>query len=145
MSQRSFIKSSREALDRRDYATALRVAELGLVEDDKSYTLLVFRALALQNLQRTEEAVESYRLASNLQPSQMLAWQVCLRRRRMLRSIQQGLASLLETEGRWSDAIEPLEKLAALSTAYSRPHHPPPYFIYFFTEMQRKTTSTQGA
>ena len=78
MSQKSFIKSCREALDRHDYATALRVAELGLSEDHANYVLLVFRALALQNLLRTKEAVETYRMAIGLQPTQLLAHQVSI-------------------------------------------------------------------
>lgn len=71
-------KAAREAIDRHDYGTALRLCEMGLEMDDSYYMLLVFRALALQNLERKEEAVLSYRQAAKSQPDQILAWQVLL-------------------------------------------------------------------
>lgn len=73
---KSIVKAAREALDRHDYATGLRLSETGLAEDDKNYLLHVFRAVALQHLGHPKDAIEAYRLAASLNPNQQLAFQV---------------------------------------------------------------------
>ena len=81
---KSLVRSAREAIDRGDYATALRLCDTGLaMEEEPSpqhkqqhYLLHVFRAVALQNLGQTAEAAETYRLATALQPQLAPAWQV---------------------------------------------------------------------
>lgn len=87
---RSLVKAAREAIDRADYPTAVRLCDTALGgeelggsafdEDPGSkkygYMLLVFKALSLKNLGRREEAATIYREATKLQPEQVLAWQV---------------------------------------------------------------------
>lgn len=93
-SVKSLVRAAREAIDRADYATAVRLCDTALDEETVSrgldmdadgkrngYTLLVFKALSLKNLERREEAATIYREATKAQPEQPLAWQVstCLR------------------------------------------------------------------
>jgi superkiller protein 3 len=73
---KSLVKAAREALDRQDYPTALRLCDTGLQQEDSNYPLHVFRAVSLQNLGLFNEAIQCYRLATALQPNQPLAWQV---------------------------------------------------------------------
>lgn len=72
----SFAKSARQAIDRDDYSTALRLCEAGLEMEEANYMLLVLQALALQNLGQPQQAAESYRIACVSQPETPLAWQV---------------------------------------------------------------------
>lgn len=85
----SLVKAAREAIDRADYSTALRLCDTALGEGDlggaldedpgrkkHEYMLLVFKALSLKNLGRREEAATIYREATRLHSEQVLAWQV---------------------------------------------------------------------
>jgi Tfp pilus assembly protein PilF len=74
-SVKSLCKAAREALDRGDASTALKLCEAGLAIEP-NYMLLVFKALSLQNLGNEEDSLASYRMASKLEPEQALAWQV---------------------------------------------------------------------
>lgn len=76
MSSKSLAKAAREAIDRQDYGTALRLCDSGLEIEDNHYQLLVFKAVSLQNLSRIPDAIESYKLAIAVQPTLSLAWQV---------------------------------------------------------------------
>lgn len=74
----SLAKTAREAIDRGDYSTALRLCEIGISETteiDKIYFLLVLKALALVNLDNKAIALQTYEEAISLQPSQPLAYQ----------------------------------------------------------------------
>ncbi len=79
-----FLRSAREAINQKDYEAALKAVETGLASDELEdpenkqhhYTLLVFKALALQNLGRSQEAVEIYEKATMLNPALPLSWQV---------------------------------------------------------------------
>lgn len=102
MSAKSLAKTAREALDREDYATALRLTQAALDalddgQDTLRYTLLVFRATALRNTADAAGAERDYRAAAALLPDAPLAWQ--------------GLAALLE--GR-PEAVPVLERLVSV-------------------------------
>lgn len=72
---KSLCKSAREALDRGDAVTALRLCETGLAIES-NYMLLVFKALSLQNLGESKDAYNTYIEATKMEPNQALAWQV---------------------------------------------------------------------
>ncbi|PJF20083.1 hypothetical protein PSACC_00121 [Paramicrosporidium saccamoebae] len=71
-SVKSLCKAAREALDRGDAATALRICETGL--NEPHYMLLVFKALSLQQLGQTDDALRTYREAIDCEEGP-LAWQ----------------------------------------------------------------------
>jgi hypothetical protein len=84
MSLKALAKQAREAINDKDYESALHFIDTALSNDevhDKDnvsiyYNLLVFRALALQNLDREAEAIEFYEKAGMVCQNLPLAWQV---------------------------------------------------------------------
>lgn len=82
---KSFCKLAKEAISAKDYNQALSYAESGLISDEalegekapiNRYTLMVFKALSLHNLERDQEAIETYENAAMKHPELPLAWQV---------------------------------------------------------------------
>lgn len=81
---KTFAKQARDAIAQGDFGRALSIADTGLADDaigaeenrPVQYNLLVFKALALRNLERDPEAVEFYEKAAMLCPTISLAWQV---------------------------------------------------------------------
>lgn len=81
MSLKGLLKGAREAIEGEEYSAALRICDTALnqqpaPEGTTLYTILIFRALALQNLQHWKEAIAIYEEARNISPENPLAWQV---------------------------------------------------------------------
>ena len=71
------LKAARKAIGAKDFAEADRLCTLILEDDsDTNYTALVFRGIALQNLERYDESEVSYREAidasAGLEPAQQI-------------------------------------------------------------------------
>ena len=81
---KTFAKQARDAIAQGDFGRVLNITDTGLADDaiyaednrQVQYNLLVFKALALHNLERDPEAVEFYEKAAMLCPTISLAWQV---------------------------------------------------------------------
>ncbi|BFZ56450.1 Superkiller protein 3 [Savitreella phatthalungensis] len=72
---KNLLKAARTALGSKDYEEALRNADLVLEVEPDSYNALVFRGLALTNLEKFGDARESYASALAVDQSNILAWQ----------------------------------------------------------------------
>ncbi len=70
------LKASREAIGKKDFDKALEEADKVLQYEPEHYQALVFRGLALLSLKRFEESETTYRKATQLKPTELLAWQV---------------------------------------------------------------------
>jgi superkiller protein 3 len=69
------LKASRDAIQSKDWEKAETEAKGALEFEADNYNALVFRALALLNLNRFDESEKDYQLATKAQPKQLLAWQ----------------------------------------------------------------------
>jgi tetratricopeptide (TPR) repeat protein len=76
MSLKPIIKSTREAIDRKDYPYALQLCTDALEFEPENYWLLVFRAVALGALGDLEKGLLDYGKAAKVQPDNPLAFQV---------------------------------------------------------------------
>ena len=70
----NFRKDARAALDSKDYEHAISICEYGLEEDKSDHLLLVFKAVALKNLFRYKEALETFDRAAGVAPDQLIVW-----------------------------------------------------------------------
>lgn len=76
-SSKSIVKAAREAIDREDHATALRLCSTGLEEDPACYMLWILKGLASKECgAETISVANFYQQAIALQPEQPVAWQV---------------------------------------------------------------------
>lgn len=69
------LKASREAIQAKDWASAIEAADSVLEQEADNYNAHVFRALALLNSQRYDDSQAAYRRAIKAQPATLLAWQ----------------------------------------------------------------------
>lgn len=72
---KSKLKASRDAIQGKDWERAETEAKEALDHEADNYNALVFRALALLNLNRFDESEKAYQSAIKAQPNQLLAWQ----------------------------------------------------------------------
>ncbi|GJN90635.1 hypothetical protein Rhopal_003647-T1 [Rhodotorula paludigena] len=93
-------KALKQALKDKDWPAVEKHANAVLDFESANYQARVFLALAQFNLDRPDEAEESYKKAIELSPSQPLA--------------RQGLASFYEKRQRWSDYSRELQGLMQL-------------------------------
>lgn len=73
---RQEVKAAREAIDKKEWKTALQHCKEALKLDPKNYNVLVFVGLAAAELGQEKQSEEAYRRATTLQPNTLLAWQV---------------------------------------------------------------------
>ncbi len=74
MSAKTYAKGARDAIDREDWATALRLSDAGLAVEESHYSLLLFRGLALCNLSQWQDALQAYQAACRAEPDMPAAW-----------------------------------------------------------------------
>ncbi|GAA5985800.1 hypothetical protein JCM11641_006210 [Rhodosporidiobolus odoratus] len=94
------LKALKEALAKKDWPNVERNASTVLDYESSHYQARVFLALALFNLDKPDEAEESYKKAIEQSPNQPLA--------------RQGLASFYEKRQRWTDYARELQGLMQL-------------------------------
>jgi superkiller protein 3 len=94
---KSKLKASRDALQAKDWQSAIEAADEVLESESNNYNAHVFKALALLNENKKDESENLYRKAIEIQPSQQLAWQ--------------GLEKLLTETKQWDKLITLLEQL----------------------------------
>ncbi|PPQ64992.1 hypothetical protein CVT26_015701, partial [Gymnopilus dilepis] len=94
------LKAAREAISKKDYKTAKKEATLVLDYEPENYNALVFSALASLELGEYKESEQIYRKATELNPSQPLAWQ--------------GLANFYERREEWDRQADTLIQLLEL-------------------------------
>lgn len=82
---RASLKAAKAAIDDRRYEDALTQVEQVLSLEPHNYHANVFRGLALDKLNQTDDALRAYRTATNAKGADPLAWQ--------------GLIGLLERQG----------------------------------------------
>ncbi|KAG9127255.1 Superkiller protein 3 [Ceratobasidium sp. 392] len=90
------LKASREAINKQEFAAALKAAEEVLTYDASNYLGNVLLGRAAFELSELEKSEQAYRKAIDLQPDQLLAWQ--------------GIEKLQEKTERWDDLDETLER-----------------------------------
>lgn len=90
------LKTSREAIQAKDWQGALDAADQVVEHEADSYNGHVFRALALLNLERFDDSEAAYQKAIKVQPSQLLAWQ--------------GLEKFYTQRGQWEKAAGVLQR-----------------------------------
>ncbi|KAF9451265.1 protein prenylyltransferase [Macrolepiota fuliginosa MF-IS2] len=97
---KSKLKLARDAIGKKDYATAQDAATQVLDYEPENYHAHVFLGLALLKLDHLNQSEQIYRKAIDLAPGQILAWQ--------------GLSQLYEQAGNWDKLLDTLENLAQL-------------------------------
>jgi len=75
---RDCLKRAREAIDKKDFKTALEQGRNALEIDAKNYNALVFVGVANSELDETKKAEQAYKKATTLDPTNLIAWQVLL-------------------------------------------------------------------
>jgi superkiller protein 3 len=70
------LKNAREAIDKKDYEKTLSECTIALNFEPENYHALVFLAVAQQNLEQSDKAVETLHKAIGLNPSNPIAHQV---------------------------------------------------------------------
>ncbi|KAF9529299.1 superkiller protein 3 [Crepidotus variabilis] len=94
------LKNARECLSKKDYPGAKKYATQVLDFEQENYNAHVFLGLALLELREYDESEQVYRKATDLNPTQPLAWQ--------------GLSSFYEKREQWGKYAETLVRLAKL-------------------------------
>lgn len=94
---KSKLKASRDALQGKDWQSAIEAADEVLESESDNYNAHVFKALALLNKDQKDESEKLYKKAIEIQPGQPLAWQ--------------GLEKLLTETKQWDKLINLLQQL----------------------------------
>ncbi|PWN47052.1 TPR-like protein [Violaceomyces palustris] len=94
------LKQSRDAIQKKDWATAAQAASDVLESDSQNYNANVFLGLALLNLERYQESEKAYLDATASQPDQPLAWQ--------------GLEKFYSSRKKWDECVKVLLKQVEL-------------------------------
>ncbi|KAF8894922.1 hypothetical protein CPB84DRAFT_1682556 [Gymnopilus junonius] len=97
---RAHLKAARDSISKKDYATAKKEAALVLDFEPENYNAHVFCALALLELGDYNESEQMYRKATELNPTQSLAWQ--------------GIANFYERREEWDKQANILTQLLDL-------------------------------
>ncbi|CAA7259262.1 unnamed protein product [Cyclocybe aegerita] len=97
---KSSLKAAREALTKKDYASAKKHASQVLDFEPDNYNGHVFLGLALLELGENDESEQIYRKAIELNPTQPLAWQ--------------GIANFYEKTANWEKQVDALIQLMNL-------------------------------
>uniref|UniRef100_A0A4W3JSC2 SKI3 subunit of superkiller complex n=1 Tax=Callorhinchus milii TaxID=7868 RepID=A0A4W3JSC2_CALMI len=72
------LKSAREAIRNKEYKEALKHCKAVLKQDKNNYNAWVFIGVAAAELEQLDQAKTAYKKAAELEPDQLLAWQVHL-------------------------------------------------------------------
>ncbi len=78
MSANAALKDARKALDAKDWASALKYAQQALELDKNNYNAFIFSGLAQYNLGQVQKGEQAYIQATQLEPKNIVAWQVCI-------------------------------------------------------------------
>ncbi|PKU28096.1 tetratricopeptide repeat protein 37 [Limosa lapponica baueri] len=70
------LKSAREAIRNKEYKEALKHCKAVLKQEKNNYNAWVFIGLAAAELEQPDQAKGAYKKAIELEPNQLLAWQV---------------------------------------------------------------------
>lgn len=76
MSANAALKDARKALDAKDWAGALKYAQQALELDKNNYNAFIFSGLAQYNLGQAQKGEQAYIQATQLEPKNIVAWQV---------------------------------------------------------------------
>ncbi|GFS09347.1 tetratricopeptide repeat protein 37 [Elysia marginata] len=72
------LKAAREAIRNKEFKDAAKHCKTVLAADPENYNALVFLGVAAEGLDQGEQALKAYKKAAQVQPDQLLAWQVRL-------------------------------------------------------------------
>uniref|UniRef100_A0A8C5U850 Tetratricopeptide repeat domain 37 n=1 Tax=Malurus cyaneus samueli TaxID=2593467 RepID=A0A8C5U850_9PASS len=71
------LKNARDAIRNKEYKEALKHCKAVLKQEKNNYNAWVFIGLAAAELEQPDQAKGAYKKAIELEPNQLLAWQVC--------------------------------------------------------------------
>uniref|UniRef100_A0A452TKA6 Tetratricopeptide repeat domain 37 n=1 Tax=Ursus maritimus TaxID=29073 RepID=A0A452TKA6_URSMA len=71
------LKSARDAIRNKEYKEALKHCKTVLKQEKNNYNAWVFIGVAAAELEQPDQAQGAYKKAAELEPDQLLAWQVC--------------------------------------------------------------------
>ncbi|PWN39848.1 TPR-like protein [Ceraceosorus guamensis] len=117
---KSKLKASRDAIQAKRWSEALESADAVLEHEVDNYNALVFKGLALLNLERYDESEHAYRAAARAQPDSPLAWQGLekfFQQRKNAAGIQECLEEEMRVFSQAGDAgklAEAIQRLVAL-------------------------------
>ena len=95
---KQLLRDCREYIRRGRWPDALETADAVLAFDKRNYHALVFRGLSFLRMENERDAENAYRAATDVDPTQLLAWQ--------------GLERLYRTQGKWDALAGALENMA---------------------------------
>ena len=73
---KSSLKAAREAIRNKEFKDALKSVKNVLKHDKNNYNALVFAGVAAEGLEQADQALTAYKKATEVDPGQILAWQV---------------------------------------------------------------------
>ncbi|XP_034296590.1 superkiller complex protein 3 isoform X2 [Pantherophis guttatus] len=104
------LKSARDAIRNKEYKEALKHCKAVLKQEKNNYNAWVFIGLAAAELEQPEQAQGAYKKAAELDPGQLLAWQVVRSWHKLIKIRKEGGAENVELHQLWKKLVQLLEE-----------------------------------